>query len=106
MAGARLEKTRWPGIYRRGEKFVFEWTDAQGKRRRATANTREDASARKAAEEERASRGDLGEAGPRLRARFGGYALDLFGAALNHSGGVVTGRYMGRRGAIRDSTRE
>ena len=31
MAGAKLEKTRWPGIYRRGDKYVFEWTDAQGR---------------------------------------------------------------------------
>ena len=45
MAGAKLEKTRWPGIYRRGDKYVYEWTDAQGKRRRGTASTRDEASA-------------------------------------------------------------
>ena len=30
MAGAKLQKTRWPGIYRRGERYAYEWTDAQG----------------------------------------------------------------------------
>ena len=83
MAGAKLEKTRWPGIYRRGDKYVYEWTDAHGKRRRGTADTREDASARKAAEEANASRGELGEAGPRTRTTFASYALELFGATLN-----------------------
>src|SRR4051812_23976257 len=106
MAGAKLEKTRWPGIYRRGEKYVCEWTDAQGKRRRATASTREEASARKAAEEANAARGDLGEVGPRGRATFGSYALELFGATLHAGASRSRGRYMGRRGAIRDSTRE
>jgi hypothetical protein len=106
MAGAKLEKTRWPGIYRRGEKYVFEWTDAQGKRRRGTANSREDASARKAAEEANASRGDLGEVGTRTRATFASYALELFGATLDPDNRERRGRYAGRRGAIRDSTRE
>jgi integrase len=106
MAGAKLEKTRWPGIYRRGQRYVFEWTDAQGKRRRGMADTREEASTRKAAEETNASRGDLGERGPRARTTFASYALELFGATLEADGRRVRGRYAGRRGAIRDSTRE
>ena len=31
MAGAMLERTRWPGIYRRGSRWAYEWTDAAGK---------------------------------------------------------------------------
>ena len=30
MAGAKLTKTRWPGIYRRGSRWAYEWTDAAG----------------------------------------------------------------------------
>ena len=37
MAGAKLVKTRWPGIYKRGDRFAYEWTDAEGKRRRGSA---------------------------------------------------------------------
>lgn len=108
MAGAKLEKTRWPGIYRRGSKFAYEWTDAQGKRRRATAETREEASRRKAEKEAVAARGDLGESGARGRLTFAKYALDLYGASLDREPGAAPprGRYMGRRGAIRDSTRD
>jgi len=57
MAGARLDKTRWPGIYRRGEKYVYEWTDAQGKRRRGTVRTVEEARAAKAQREQEARHG-------------------------------------------------
>jgi hypothetical protein len=106
MAGAKLEKTRWPGIYRRGSKFAYEWTDAQGKRRRGTADTREEASRLKGEKEAEAARGDLGNSGPRGRLTFAAYALDLYGASLERKGEApARGRYMGRRGAIRDSTR-
>src|SRR5262245_17827762 len=57
VAGAKLERTRWPGIYRRGNRFVYEWTDAHGDRRRRTVDTREEASKRKAQEEANAARG-------------------------------------------------
>jgi integrase len=108
MAGAKLVKTRWPGIYRRGNKFVYEWTDAQGNRRRGTTDTREQASRLKAEKEAEAARGDLGETGPRGRLTLATYALDLYGASLNRMPGETParGRYMGRRGAIRDSTRD
>jgi integrase len=107
MAGAKLEKTRWPGIYRRGDRWAYEWTDAHGKRRRGSADTREDASARKAAAEADAARGEFGEVGLRSRLTLAGYALDLYGADVDRSGSQEPdrrGRYQGRKGAIRDST--
>lgn len=107
MAGAQLEKTRWPGIYRRGRKFVYEWTDAHGKRRRATTDTRERASTSKAEAEANAARGVLGDEGPRGRVTLASYALELYGADLGRpkDSTPVRGRYIGRRGAVRDSTR-
>lgn len=78
MAGAKLETTRWPGVYRRGDRWAYEWTDAAGKRRRASADSREEASARKAGEEEKAAHGELPDAGGRTRLTVAGYALDLF----------------------------
>ncbi|MBA2513690.1 MAG: site-specific integrase [Solirubrobacterales bacterium] len=106
MAGAKLEKTRWPGIYRRGDRWASEFTDAGGQRRRASAGSREDASARKADEEAKAARGDLPDTGGRSRATVAGYALELFGADLDRDKGSTParGRYAGRRGAIRPQT--
>jgi len=108
MAGAPLVKTRWPGIYRRGEKYVYEWTDAHGQRRRGTAGTREEASRLKADREAEAAHGELGEAGARGRVTLAAYALEMYGADLSREPGAVParGRYAGRRGAIRDSTRD
>ena len=106
MAGAKLEKTRWPGIYRRGSRWAYEWTDAHGKRRRGAADTREEASSRKADEEAKATRGEFGEAGPRSRLTVAAYALDLFGADVDREPMTKPqrGRYAGRQGAIRDAT--
>jgi hypothetical protein len=39
MAGAKLEPTRYSGIYRRGRRYVYEWTGADGQRRRGTADS-------------------------------------------------------------------
>lgn len=39
MSGQRLEATRWPGVYRRGARYAHEWTAADGKRRRGSADT-------------------------------------------------------------------
>src|SRR5215210_7890826 len=107
MAGAKLERTRWPGIYRRGDRWAYEWTDAQGKRRRASASTREDASARKAEQEALAARGDPPVSGGRSRLTVAAYARDLFGADLDREPAAkpLRGRYAGRKGAIRDATR-
>src|SRR5215217_6326683 len=108
MAGAKLERTRWPGIYRRGDRWAYEWTDAAGKRRRASADSRENASARKADEEAKAARGDLPDSGGRSRATVARYALDLFGADVDREPKTKPkrGRYAGRQGAIRDATRD
>ena len=108
MAGAKLEKTRWPGIYRRGSRWAYEWTDAHGYRRRGAADTREEASARKAEEEAKATRGEFGEAGPRSRLTVAVYALDLFGADVDREPKTKPqrGRYASRQGAIRDATRD
>jgi hypothetical protein len=108
MAGAKLERPRWPGIYRRGQRWVYEWTDAHGTRRRRTADSREGASARKADEEARAAKGDVGTAGARGRLTLNAYALELFGADLERESAArpAPDRYQGRRGAVRDSTRD
>lgn len=107
MAGAKLERTRWPGIYRRGRKYVYSWTDAAGKARRGTADTREEASRLKAEEEARARTGVQPETGAASRLTLGGYALELFGADLKRPAGEPPkrGRYNGRRGDIREATR-
>jgi integrase len=106
MAGAKLEKTRWPGIYRRGKRWVYAWTDATGNARRGTADSREDASRLKAEEEQRAKLGDAPATTSR-RLTVGAYALDLFGAETDrHGTDHQVGRYQGRRGAIRDNTRD
>jgi hypothetical protein len=57
MAGAKLQKTRWPGIYRRGDRYAYEWTDAQGKRRRGSARTIEEARTAKSEHEQDARHG-------------------------------------------------
>ena len=99
-----LEKTRWPGIYRRGDKHLYDFTDANGKRRRGTADSRLQAQQAQAAEKDRARDGQTPATvrGITLAA----YALDLFGADLDRPDGQrpARGRYTGRRGAIRDAT--
>ena len=107
MAGAKRVKTRWPRIYRRGDRWEYVWTDARGKPRSGTASTREEASARKAG-------GEAGRARPAERRGLAGrvtlaaYALDLFGADLERESGAAAerGRYQGRRGAIRENTQD
>lgn len=108
MAGAPMERTRWPGIYRRGDRWAFEWTDAHGKRRRGTCDSCEDARALKAAREADAARGELGVVGTRSTITVAQYARDLFGADLGRpeSEPPVRGRYQGRSRAVRDSTRD
>jgi hypothetical protein len=86
MAGAKIEwSRRWPGIGKRGSRWVYEYTDAYGKRRRGAADSREQASALKGEEEARAARGEFGEAGPRSRLTLAAYALDLYGADSSRS---------------------
>lgn len=92
MAGAKLQPTRWPAIYRRGDRYVYEWTDAQGVRRRGTARTLEAARAEKRRREEEARRG--GGAGD-ARQTFAVYAREW------------VERYQGRgRKGFRKNTRD
>ncbi len=57
MAGAKLEKTRYPGIYRRGDKYASDWTDGGGKRHRSSAALLEDARTKMADREREAGEG-------------------------------------------------
>src|SRR5215213_7306806 len=92
MAGAKLERTRWPGIYRRGDRYAYEWTDAAGKRRRASARTIDEARAEKARAEQDARHGGVVS---EARVTFHDYATEW------------VERYQGRgRRGFRESTRE
>lgn len=92
MAGAKLVKTRWPGIYRRGARYAYEWTDALGKRRRGSARTIEEARAAKGRREDEARHGASSDYS---RATFNDYATEW------------VERYQGRgRRGFRDSTRD
>jgi hypothetical protein len=93
MAGAPLVKTKWPGIYRRGDRVVYEWTDAHGKRRRATVATIAEARREKARREEEARRGAVPLEDHRLT--FAEYARAWVERYQGH----------GRRG-FRDNTRD
>ena len=106
MAGAKLERTRWPGIYRRGDRWAYEWTDAHGKRRRGTRrHARAGVRAQGRARRPRRRGASSGRRGHGPASRSPAYALDLFGADLDREHGATParGRYQGRKGAIRDS---
>ncbi|HRV60826.1 MAG TPA: site-specific integrase [Solirubrobacterales bacterium] len=89
---AKLEKTRHPGIYRRGARYVVRYTDGDGKTRQESARTLDDARTLKA---RRIAEVDAGEHQPASRIKFSEYATDW------------VGRYQGRgsRG-FRESTRD
>ncbi len=70
MAGAKLQKTRWPGIYRRGERYAYEWTDAQGNRRRGSARTIEEARVAKSDRELEARHGEGPDDGRQTLAEY------------------------------------
>jgi hypothetical protein len=69
MAGAKLEQTRWPGIYRRGARYVVVYRDRDGKQRKETARTLGDARTLK-------RRRDGGETNAAGRLTFGEYARE------------------------------
>lgn len=107
MAGAKLEPTRYPAIYRRGRRYVFEWTGADNRRRRATADTLDDARRLKAEREEEARDGLAPAEQPGTgRLTVAVYARDLFGCDLDRPADrkPARGRFQGRRGAIRQRT--
>src|SRR5215207_4462610 len=72
--------------------------DAHGKRRRGSADSRESASARKAAEEARASLGEHDGQPSRAKATLADYARELLGADADRPAGErpLRGRYQGR----------
>src|SRR4051812_33834265 len=57
MAGAAYVRTKYAGIYRRGEKYVATWTDGEGRTRKRTANSLDEARAIKADAEAAKRRG-------------------------------------------------
>jgi hypothetical protein len=103
---ARMEKTRTPGVYKRGGRYTVTWRDAGGKPRKQSIGTYDQARDLKRKLDQQARDGE--EHVPvREQATLAAYALDLFGASLNREPGVKPdpGRYQGRRGAVRDATR-
>ena len=48
MAGAKLVSTRYPGVFKSGKRYAYDWSDAGGKRRRGSAETLEAARVAKA----------------------------------------------------------
>jgi integrase len=87
---ARLEKTKTPGIYRRGSRYVFVYR-ADGKQRWETCRTLDEARRAKAARSTEVARGEFEQ---RSRVTLSEYALDW------------VERYQGRgRRGFRESTR-
>lgn len=90
MAATRLIRTDVPGVYRRGEKYVFTYRDALGKQRWGTASTKRGARDRKRRREGGASI-DLAQA----KVAFGGYVDEFL---TTYSGRTARG--------FSDSTRD
>jgi integrase len=87
---ARMEKTRHPGIYKRGSRYVVVWR-ANGKQHRQAARTLDEARKLKSARVADVARGEFHAAS---RVRFREYAEEW------------VKRYHGRRRGFRESTRE
>lgn len=89
---AKMEKTRTPGIYRRGTRYVVIYRDGDGRQRKESARTLDDARKVKAARETEVA---TGQHLPASRLRFEEYALEW------------VNRYQGRgsRG-FRETTRD
>jgi integrase len=88
---ARMEKTRHPGIYRRGGRYVVVFRDGDGAQRKQSARTLDEARRLKSAREADVARGEFHE---QARVRFREYAEEW------------VERYQGKRGSLRESTRE
>jgi integrase len=89
---AALEKTKTPGIYRRGNRYAVIFRDADGKQRQRTARTMDEARKLKAARTADVARGEFHE---QSQVGFGEYAPKW----------VERYRGTGRRG-FRESTRD
>jgi hypothetical protein len=91
LMAAKLEKTRAPGIYKRGGKYAVQYRGIDGKRHQESAPTYDAARALKA---RRGSEVRDGVDLPSAKITFGAYVLDWIG------------RYQGRgRRGFREQTR-
>jgi integrase len=89
---APMVKTRTPGIYKRGERYLFSYRDTDGKQRWESCRTLEEARRAKSARSTDIARGEFE---PRLRLTLREYALEW------------VERYQGRgRRGFRDHTRD
>lgn len=89
--GAPLERTRYPGIYRRGGRYVVIFRDGGGKQHKESARTLDEARRLRSGRQADVARGEFHA---QTRVEFGAYAAEWID------------RYQGRRGAFRDSTRD
>lgn len=89
---AAMEKTKTPGIFRRGGRYVVVYRDHEGRQRKESARTYDEARKLKAARTADVARGEFAAIS---RDRFGEYALEW----------VERYQGTGRRG-FRESTRE
>jgi integrase len=101
----KMQRTKLPGVYRRGDRYAVTWRDASGKQRWGSSRTFDEARALKA-EKERAAR--LGErhVPTSEQPTLADYARELFGCDPSRPPGAPPekGRYAGRHGAVRDAT--
>src|SRR2546427_12405799 len=88
--GAAMVKTKTPGIYKRGGRYVVTYK-VNGRQRKESARTYEEARRLKSARVADRDRGELHE---ESRIRFRAYAEEWIE------------RYQGRAGSFRESTRE
>jgi len=89
---AKLDKTKTPGVYKRGTRYAVTYRDAEGKQRWESARTYDEARKLKA---RRSHQADTGELHRETRVRFAAYAREW----------VERYRGRGRRG-FRETTRE
>jgi integrase len=80
VSGAPLEPTRYPGVYRRGDKYAYRFTDPDGKRKQGTAATLKAAVAARTAKQAKVATGEYHEPS---RALLGEYT-DAWVATQQH----------------------
>ena len=87
-----MEKTKTPGVYRRGDRYTVTWRDHEGKQRWGSARTYDDARALKRQREQEVASGEYQQ---QSRVRIGVYAREWID------------RYQGRGShGFRDDTRD
>jgi len=105
-AAPKQEKTKTPGVYKRGDRYSLTFRDAGGKQRWESVRTYDEARTLKRTRDQQTRDGET-HVLARDQVTLAQYALDLFGADLARADGAprVLGRYQGRNGAIRDATK-